>query len=77
MSEPRRGGPEKCPRPCVECDGTHHFSDSTIMDRFEDPEHEAARAEIEFWYQCKHCDAWEEIPDDEYCLPTCPHCEGK
>jgi hypothetical protein len=57
--EPRRGGPEHCERPCIECYGVeHHFSDPMTGIASEDPTHDAAKAGCEFWHKCKHCDAW-------------------
>lgn len=54
---PRRGGPERCARPCVECSGRHHFSESGLEFAVTKPEHEAARHHVS-WWECKHCDAW-------------------
>lgn len=57
-ARPRRGGPEKCPRPCVECGTRHHFSDALMECADTAPDHPAARAGHGAWYECKHCDAW-------------------
>lgn len=47
-----------CPR-CSECVGdTHHWSDICVGDAEDEPEHPAALAGHEAWYECKHCDAW-------------------
>lgn len=59
-------GPEKCPRPCVECpDGDHHW-----LDHFDD-EHEAfTKYGLLMWFACKHCEAWTPevfIPDESLC----------
>lgn len=57
--EPRRGGPERCPHPCTECQGEcHHFSDTMSTMAYEESEHDAAKAGVEAWYDCKHCTAW-------------------
>lgn len=61
----RRGGPERCARPCGECSGGgHHFSDAMVDFADENPEHEAAKLGIGLWLVCKHCDAWREDEDD-------------
>lgn len=65
VQELKRGGPERCERPCVECpDGKHHFADPMIGFKVENPFHEAARAGVENWYECKHCPAWLECDPD-------------
>lgn len=61
----RRGGPEKCAHPCIECDEGHHFADPMIDFAEDEPEHEAAKLGVEQWWQCKHCPAWREYTGDE------------
>ena len=63
----RTGGPEVCPRPCQEChDGDgHHFADPMIGFVDESPEHPAALAGCDSWWECKHCDAWREYTGEE------------
>jgi hypothetical protein len=72
---PKRGGPERCPRPCVECsDGSHHFSDAMIDFASEDDEDEAlssaqspaARAEMLHPAEIAGCDVWR----------VCKHCDA-
>lgn len=62
--ELRVGGPEKCPKPCVECDKDHHFVE--VMSDFaeEHPNHPAAKVGCEAWLVCKHCPAWREYDAD-------------
>lgn len=76
---PKRGGPERCPRPCSECpEGEHHFSDAMIemaddgrgveedaTDDADKAREQATAAGCAAWYVCKHCDAWQEYTDDE------------
>lgn len=63
---PRTGGDRRCPSPCSECsEGDHHFSDMMIEFADNRPNHEAAKAGVMVWYQCKHCDAWREFTDDD------------
>src|SRR5262249_32957644 len=55
--EKLRGGPDKCPRPCTECkdsESGHHFSEALIESEETSPDHEAAQAGAQFWYECKH-----------------------
>lgn len=60
-----RGGPERCSKPCSECrDGQHHFGDMYIEFAEDEPNHPAAIAGLESWFQCKHCDAWMEYDPD-------------
>jgi hypothetical protein len=71
----RRGGPEACPKPCVECHPAHHFSDALIEFAEEEDEdttdgmseqhpHPAKVAGCTAWYVCKHCPAWQEWNTD-------------
>lgn len=62
--QPKRGGPDKCPRPCSVCEGDdHHWGYHDFAES--EPEHPAAKAGHEVWDGCKHCDAWREVPDEE------------
>lgn len=62
----RKGGPEKCPGgACSECiGGPHHFSDAMTEDEVTMPGHEAIAMGVDVWYQCKHCDGWQEYDLD-------------
>ena len=67
---PRSGGPVKCPRgPCSECRGArednHHFGDPYLGFSANKWDHDAARAGISAWWECKHCSAWIECTGDE------------
>jgi hypothetical protein len=69
--ERKRGGPEQCPAPCEACkDGRHHFgqrfgfqNDPTADagDTSTGPSHPAARAGLDAWQNCLHCEAWREM----------------
>lgn len=50
-------------RACSECDGNHHFGDSTIRFAESEPEHPAAMLGKKAWFNCKHCDSWAEMAD--------------
>ena len=66
----RKGGPEKCERPCLECqDADHHFADPMIGVALEDPTHEAAQVGCETWWECKHCPAWREVAVGDFAEP--------
>lgn len=69
MSEgvkPTSGGPARCPTgPCDECAGPHHFNDGYAAFADEDPDHPAAKAGHEAWWECKHCEAWKNEVADE------------
>ncbi len=73
--QPKRGGPEKCPRSCSVCDGDDHHWGYTETAESE-PDHPAAKAGHEVWDGCKHCDAWREVPDDEGDIPDAPAAMG-
>lgn len=68
---PKRGGPERCQRPCVECpEGNHHFADPMIDFAGEEgaedtpTRREALAAGCDGWFVCKHCPAWLEVTDE-------------
>lgn len=56
----KRGGPDVCKRPCVECGPRHHYSDALMEDAEGSPDHPAAKAGCDVWYVCKHCGGWKE-----------------
>ena len=56
-------GPATCRR-CSECDGKHHWMPFESYAENE-PEHPAAQAGEDVWFDCKHCDAWAEAILDE------------
>ncbi len=62
----RKGGPEKCPGgACSECiGGPHHFNEAITEDEITMPGHEAIAMGVEVWYQCLHCDGWQEYDLD-------------
>lgn len=65
-TKPRRGGPRECPMSCDECgENGHHFGAGLCGDSDSDPEHAAAICGVKFWVNCKHCDAWIELTDDD------------
>lgn len=44
----------------------HHFNTVYSCEMAEDePDHDAAKAGCEFWWTCKHCDAWCSDPDGD------------
>ncbi len=69
--QPKRGGPEQCPRTCNLCEGDDHHWGYTETAESE-PDHPAAKAGLEIWDGCKHCDAWREVPDDEDDIADAP-----
>jgi hypothetical protein len=51
---------------CDECgENGHHFGAGLCGDSDSDPEHAAAICGVKFWVNCKHCDAWIELTDDD------------
>lgn len=63
----KHGGPEKCPKPCVDCEGERHHWIEVVPD-LDNPDNAAqvamVAAGVIAGYACKHCDAWTEELDE-------------
>lgn len=69
--------PENCPGPCTGCEpGDHHWMEDSIDPKDEDQQGHPALATPEgkrmvedvgalMVWQCKHCDAWKFMTDDD------------
>ncbi len=67
--------PEVCELQCHDCTGVDHHWLTDIDHSYasEEPEHPAAISGLMVWDHCKHCPAWQPIPDD---LDTSIRCEA-
>lgn len=52
-------------RRCIECaDSEHHWSTEMLGFATQEPDHPAAKAGCDVWFECKHCDAWAAVCED-------------
>jgi hypothetical protein len=66
LKPPTRGGPKECPKSCDECgEMGHHFGAGLCNDSDSSPNHPAARAGVQTWVECKHCEAWVTLDGDD------------